>query len=93
MSVTKEVDEIRYMKKARKFIASRSSEEKLRIYNAITDNLSHVPPTGDVQVMQGHSDGSMRLRVGCFRILFRYDHGDLLILEILDIGNRGDVYK
>lgn len=35
-----------------------------------------------------------RLRIGSIRIIFRYD-GDntLLILSILDIGNRGDIYK
>lgn len=49
---------------------------------------------GDIKPLQGYSDGRKRLRIGGVRIIFKYDeNGDLIILSILDIGNRGDVYK
>ena len=39
-------------------------------------------------------DGRKRLRIGSIRIIFRYDEdNNLLFLSILDIGNRGDIYK
>ena len=44
--------------------------------------------------MQGYNDGTMRLRVGKYRVIFRYDKdGALEILYIIDIGSRGDIYK
>ena len=44
--------------------------------------------------MQGYSDGRKRIRFGKYRIIFRYeDSGTLLILDIIDIGSRGDIYK
>jgi mRNA interferase RelE/StbE len=45
-------------------------------------------------MLKGYTDGRKRLRFGGTRIIFRYDdEGKLLILSILDIGNRGDIYK
>lgn len=44
--------------------------------------------------MRGYNDGTMRLRVGGYRVLYRYDkNGELQILYIIDIGSRGDIYK
>jgi mRNA-degrading endonuclease RelE of RelBE toxin-antitoxin system len=52
------------------------------------------PPAGDIKVMQGLKDGTMRLRVGSWRVLYRYGEENALeILLVLDIGNRGDIYK
>ncbi len=36
----------------------------------------------------------MRLRVGSWRVIYRYGiESEIDILDILDIGNRGDIYK
>ena len=87
------VDEIRYSKSAQKYIKSCTPSEKEHLRNAIYE-LRKLPPQGDIKPLQGYSDGRKRLRVGKVRIIFRYDEdGTLLILSILDIGNRGDVYK
>jgi len=88
------VDEVRYSRSAQKFIKTRDAKEKLRIKNIIEDNLKHLPATGDIKQLEEYSDGIKRLRIGSIRIIFRYDNNNkLLILNILDIGNRGDVYK
>jgi mRNA interferase RelE/StbE len=88
------VDEVRYSRSAQKFIKTRDAKEKLRIKNIIEDNLKHLPATGDIKPLEEYSDGIKRLRIGSIRIIFRYDNNNkLLILNILDIGNRGDVYK
>ena len=44
--------------------------------------------------MQGYSDGRLRLRVGGYRVIFRFDKdGQLEILQIINIDARGGVYK
>ena len=52
------------------------------------------PPEGDIKEMQGFSDGRLRLRVGSFRVIYRYtDEGEIKVLLVMEIGNRGDIYK
>ena len=88
------VDEVRYSKSAHKFNKTRDVKEIQRIRNIIENNLKHLPAEGDIKPLEGFSDGRKRLRVGSIRIIFRYDDdNNLLILNILDIGNRGDIYK
>ena len=88
------VDEVRYSRAALKFIKTRDAKEKQRIRDAIDRNLKHLPATGNIKPLEGYTDGRKRLRIGSIRIIFRYDgENTLLILSILDIGNRGDVYK
>ena len=44
--------------------------------------------------MQGYTDGRHRLRVGKYRIVYRYDlDGTMEILLIMDVDSRGDIYK
>jgi len=44
--------------------------------------------------MQGYSDGRMRLRVGGWRVVYRLEQdGRVEVLLIMEIGNRGDIYK
>ena len=58
------------------------------------DKLKQLPATGDIKPLEGFSDGRERLRIGSIRVIFRYDeNNNLLILSILDIGNRGNIYK
>ena len=48
-------------------------------------------PAGDVRRLHG-GDALYRLRVGAFRILFTRDEATATI-AVINIGNRGDVYK
>ncbi|SDB14861.1 type II toxin-antitoxin system RelE family toxin [Eubacterium oxidoreducens] len=90
----REVDAVRYSKAAQKFIKKQDAKERNRIKKAIEDNLKHVPATGDIKPLAGFFDGRKRLQIGSIRIIFKYDKDNhLLILSILDIGNRGDIYK
>ena len=84
---------IQFKKKARKAISEMDKPTKKRIKSAI-EGLTHTPPEGDIKQLQGYKDGRMRLRVGQYRIIYRYDKdGVVEILLILDIGARGDIYK
>ncbi len=84
---------IRYSRDAIKFLKKLDQKSVSRIRSAI-EGLTVTPPLGDIKMMHGSTDGKMRLRVGAWRIIYRYGtEGDLEILFILDIGNRGDIYK
>lgn len=58
------------------------------------EGLTKEPPEGDIKPMQGYSDGRFRLRVGKYRIIYKYvvDNSEKM-LYIMDIGSRGDIYK
>ncbi len=84
---------IRYSKDAIKFLNKLTKKSVCRIRDAI-QGLVESPPVGDIKALQGYKDGRMRLRVGAWRVIYRYGtDGEIDILDILDIGNRGDIYK
>ena len=84
---------IEFKKPAIKALDAMDKSTKQRIREAI-EGLTKKPPEGDIKPMEGSKDGTMRLRVGKYRVLFRYEaDGSIEILLILDIGPRGDIYK
>ena len=84
---------IKYSKDALKFLAKLDQKSVARIRNAIA-GLTKSPPLGDIKVLQGYSDDRKRLRVGAWRVIYRYgEDKNIEILYIIDIGSRGDVYK
>jgi len=65
----------------------------MRIRQAIS-KLTLNPPEGDISVMKGYSDNRKRLHIGSWRVIFKYTtENQIEILLIIDIGNRGDIYK
>jgi len=90
--------EIEYSKPSIKFISAQDKPTKERIKVAI-EGLTETPPKGDIKLMQGYTPESYRLRVGKYRILYRYytvkdkDGNNQCVLYILDVGSRGDIYK
>ena len=76
-----------YDKPALKFLRKQSQEVRERIVRAI----HLLPAEGDIKPLRG-LDGEYRLRIGSYRVIYAVDH-EVLIVKILDIGNRGDVYK
>jgi len=85
--------EIIYFKNAAKALRKMDVSTKERIKKRI-QGLAETPPIGDIQPMEGFSNGSRRLRVGELRVIFRYaaENGEKFVY-IIDIGYRGDVYK
>ena len=84
--------EIIFDKKAKKFIEAQDKPTKQRIKKAI-EGLTEEPPKGDIKTLQGYTDGGMRLRVGKYRIIYRYVNEIAVILHIMKIDSRGDIYK
>ncbi len=84
---------IKYSKDALKFLSRLDKKSVARIRGAV-EGLTFNPPVGDIKVMQGYSDGRKRLRVGSWRVIYRQDKEDVVeIIFVIDIGNRGDIYK
>ena len=84
---------IKYSRDALKFLAKLDAKSVLRIRTAI-QGLTINPPLGDIKPMQGYDDGRKRLRVGGWRVIFKYgNEEEIEILFVIDIGNRGDIYK
>ena len=77
-------------KRAVKFIRSQDKAQQKRIFEAIYD----LPVKGDIKMLAGRKD-TFRLRVGDYRILFRLiPHGfEIIIVDVFDADNRGQVYK
>ena len=84
---------IRYSRDALKFLSKLERKSVDRIREAI-GQLTLTPPKGDIKVMQGYTDGRKRLRVGSWRVIYKYGvDSEIEILYVIDIGNRGDIYK
>ena len=85
---------IDYSKQAVKFISSQDRPTKQRIKTAI-EGLAETPPIGDIKPMKGYQYPVFRLRVGKFRVIYRYDLDthQQKILYIADVDSRGDIYK
>ena len=78
--------DIQITKKAEKFIKRQDTNTQKRIIKAILEL-----PKGDVKKLK-NMDDVYRLRVGDFRILFEKKN-DQLVIIVIDIGNRGQIYK
>ena len=84
---------IAYSKEALKFLSKLDSKSVERIRKAVF-GLTQTPPKGDIKTMEGYSDGRKRLRVGSWRVIYKVNKDNHLeILYVIDIGNRGDIYK
>ena len=75
------------MKPARKFIEKQPQHSQSRLLKAIY----RLPHEGDIKRLVGQ-ENVYRLRVGDFRVVYTI-YNDVLTVEILDVGNRGDVYN
>lgn len=74
-------------KPAMKFLQKQPQAQRERLLRAIQS----LPDNGDIKPMSGH-ENLYRLRIGSYRVIYTIE-GDLLIVRVLTIGNRGDVYK
>lgn len=74
-------------KKAKKFIDKLPTNERKRVVSAITQ----LPNGEDIKKLKGHDD-LLRLRVGNYRVVYTIDNGKLVVY-VIDIDNRGEIYK
>ena len=79
--------EILFDKPAQKFILKQPPAQRIRLLAAI----KRLPDEGDRKTLKG-SPGYFRLRVGDYRVIYTVENKKLIV-RIVNVGNRGDVYK
>ena len=85
--------EIQYEKAAVKYLKGLQKPQRDLILDAI-EKLTHKPAEGDIKKMSGYNVGRYRLRVGKYRIIYKYlTNNEIEVLCIMDVGSRGDIYK
>lgn len=84
---------IKYEKAAIKYLKGLQLSQRELILTAI-EKLTHHPAEGDIKPLSGYKDGRYRLRVGKYRVIYKYlSEYDIEVLCVMDIGSRGDIYK
>jgi mRNA interferase RelE/StbE len=84
---------VSYSKSAKKYLENLDRNTKKIIREGI-DGLKETPPKGDIRPLHGYLKGFFRLRIGQYRIVFKYiSENNKKKLIIDDIGARGGVYK
>ena len=74
-------------KKAVKFIAKQPKPQQVQLFKAIYQ----LPFIGDIKAMKGH-EGYYRLRIGDYRVIYTVNN-HILLVQVIEVGNRGDIYK
>ena len=64
----------------------------LEVFKEMSTNYENAINKYDIKQMQGVSAETYRLRLGKYRAIYRL-YNDVLVIFVLDIGSRGDIYK
>lgn len=82
----------RFTTHAQRQVRAIGQVEALRLLTALTPLGADPYAAGpDVKKLSGH-DGLYRLRVGDYRLVYEIQ-GDVLVVLVLHVGNRLDVYR
>jgi mRNA interferase RelE/StbE len=82
---------VSYKKKALKAMARMPGHLRTRFETAF-GILAQDPTASELDVKRLQGRDGYRLRIGEWRALYDFDSGQLVIL-VIDIGPRGDIYK
>ena len=75
------------MKPAQKFIEKQTRQNQERLLKAIY----RLPHEGEIKPLTGQ-ENVYRLRVGEYRVIYSV-YANVLTVEVMNAGSRGDVYK
>lgn len=85
---------IKYSKSAEKFL-KRNKVIGIRFFKAFEDISTNIHTIKNYDIKKFHSktyNDIFRLRIGSYRIIFRIIEDEILIF-VVDIDSRGDIYK
>lgn len=82
-----------YHKEALKFIRQNKTIARffIKMFEDIANDFKSSFFKYDIKIIKGHTN-TYRLRKGKFRAIFKVQDQKLILL-VLDIGSRGDIYK
>lgn len=83
---------IEYSKRSQKSLTEIPIKMQVKIAKAI-EGLTQNPPKGDIKTLEGFSDGRKMLRVGQYRVVYKYLDDGTIYVYVINIGVRGDIYK
>lgn len=83
---------VKFRKSAAKYYAKLTPKLKYRV-NEIIERLSENPyEVVDIKPLEGTNKETFRIRIGSLRLLYQVRNEELVII-VLDLGPRGDIYK
>lgn len=82
---------LKYRRQARNYLARLPNKIKSRIVEKIHE-IQEDPDDPNLDVDKLKAESGYRLRVGQYRIIYT-KHSDQLIIEVVKIRPRGDIYK
>ena len=77
---------IEFTKSALKFLKKQPKNQSIRLLSSINKL-----PSGDIKKLKGDNEW-YRLRVGDYRVIYTINN-DILLITVINIGNRGQIYK
>ena len=83
--------QLKYRKKARNYLARLPRKIKTTIIEKLHE-LCKNPNNSELDIKRLEGSSSFRLRIGQYRVIYTL-HADVLIIEVVKVGSRGDVYK
>ena len=84
---------IKFHKQPEKFLAKLNNADRARILTALSKLCETPYDRSDLDIKRLRGEKfKWRLHVGDWRIIYSLNEG-FLIIEVIKIGNRGDVYK
>ena len=83
--------QLKYSRQARNYLARLPHKIKSRIVDKIHE-IKEDPDDPNLDVVKLKGESGYRLRVGQYRIIYTR-HRDQLIIEVVKIRPRGDIYK
>ena len=85
---------LKYTKQARKDLQACDRAVARRILNKLDDNVTLPDPLQRAKVLTGKLSGKYRYRIGDYRAIFKItDEGQIILLSILSVSHRKDVYR
>lgn len=79
-----------YRKSALKALLKMPQKTALQFSQAFDALAIHDPAGLDIKKLEGRE--GYRLRISSYRAIFRW-LDEVLVIEVIDVGSRGDIYK
>ena len=83
---------VKLRKPAAKYYEKLPAQLKIKVKEVINQLRENPYTIPNVKPLEGSHHDDYRIRIGSLRLLYRI-HNDELIIIVLDIGPRGDIYK